>query len=965
MNMERFFASLTQWGISIHLDENGAIRVKGKKEKLTASVVAQLKANKTQIAQWLAQSQPTDEAQNDGLKEDSQALCESLTTAQQEAFEQLTLHGLFEVQALEYAERDAIEFAGLRLSYGQLNLQANRLAYYLRQQGLESESCVAIAMEPSVDCIIAILAVLKSGGAFLPIDPNWSESFLHGMLNDGEVCRILTDNTFLSDCEFLPLPVDNLDDEHLKVQLLECAGVNPPMLETQSAFSLATILATSAVVCDDEEALTEHAQTEQKGVMLEHGNLLNSIKYGQLPEIEGSNCWGLNFPLTSRFGLMSLFMALCHGGKLVQFSPFNDSVTRQLTHLCVDGEQLGLLLHHNQTLIKQVRHLMVVGHQFDHQLLLQLMAVRTLPTIRLYGLLEAGFFVGSTLLDSNNPMLIGQINKGSSLYLLDEQMQQVGESEQGQIYLAGLAVSRGYSQGWQLTEQYFIPSPFSDDPNEHLIATGDVATLNAEQLTFLNRLDQKVYSLPSDWSSLPSHWASDSGYQSESSEQSCLKQTVWHNAPYSTVAQKALPKGVSYVVFVDGFGVGNQLLTQLRRAGINVVEVRIGEQFAMLRSGVYQLNPANSDDYHTLFNYLFQLGTKRCAVVHCWSLTLIELNAFSEAIFERLGRIEQYQQKGALSIQGVINGVNNSEIDCVELSIVSHDLHSVTGLESLLLSASDINALVALNTGINSYQIDLTIEPYQLDDARLHGYATFIMQELMVADRQKFVAFRGRHRWLPSDVELSRVIDDHKGEPTNSRKNLIVVSDDAKALSVLVDGLSVFDSTHLFVLSDEVEIVNGTWPENVECLHTLLGDFNSIERRLAQVSKDSRHIDTCIFLPSSHLSFEKQVKTLLSLESLFSVYKVDSCVLVSPLASLGCQSAVEQSALGQSAAGQTPLQLPNGSSCHAYHQLFVQAQFAKFHGDYACIGYGRVEQLSERVFVDGLLAPRTCYGFLA
>ena len=139
----------------------------------------------------------------------------------------------------------------------------------------------------------------------------------------------------------------------------------------------------------------------------------------------------------------------------------------------------------------------------------------------------------------------------------------------------------------------------------------------------------------------------------------------------------------------------------------------------------------------------------------------------------------------------------------------------------------------------------------------------------------------------------------------------------------------------------------------------MLGDFNSLERRLAQVSKDSRHIDACIFLPSSHLSFEKQVKTLLSLESLFSVYKVDSCVLVSPLAQLAMQSAV-----GQGAMEQTPVQLPNGSICHAYHQLFVQAQFAKYHGDYACIGYERVEQLSEQVFIEGLLAPKTCYGFL-
>lgn len=955
MNMERFFASLTQWGISIHLDDNGAIRVKGKKEKLTATVVAQLKANKTQIAQWLAQTQPKQAPVADEQTSDAQIL----TQAQQEAFEQYTLHGLFEVQALEHVHREAIEFAGVGLSYGQLNLQANRLAYYLRQQGLEAESCVAIAMTPGVDYVIAILAVLKAGGAFLPINAGWSEAALNAMLNDGEVCRVLTDDRYLSECEFLPLPVDNLDDEQLKAQLLECAGVNPSLLETQSAFSLATILETAA--------MSGARHGDGKGVMLEHGNLLSAIKHSQLPDLNASGCWALNYPLTSRFGLMSLFMALCLGGKLVQFQPLHASSTRQLTHLCVDGEQLSLLLHHNPNLVSQVRHLMIVGHQFEHQLLLQLMALRTLPTIRLYGLLEAGFFVGSTLLDGANPLLIGQINKGCVLHLLDEELQAVPQGQQGQIYLSGIGVSRGYAEGWQLTEQYFIPSPFSDDPNEHLIATGDLAIINSDhEATFLARTDQKSYALSSEISQLPSIWHTDVDCEQPQDNQTFVQQSVWHNAPFSTVAQHRLNKsglikeisfkGISYVVFVDGFGIGNQLLQHLRRGGLQVVEVRIGEQFAMLRSGVYQLNPTNSDDYHTLFNYLFQLGNKRCAVVHCWSLTLFELNAFSEAIFERLARIEQFNAKGVDSVSGVVNGLHKSQIDCTELTVVSHDLHSVTGLESLLLSASVINGVLAIDSNIDTYHIDITFGTQQLNDLVIAHNAQFIANELMVVERSPVVAFRGRHRWLPSNADVCEGVDvsahESKAQSIHIKSvaQLVVLSDDAKALSQMLDGLAAIEyQGQMVVLSDEVDIINATWPEQVECLHTLLGDFDSIERRLAQVSKDLGHIDACIVLPSEQLPFAKQVKTILSLESLFSLYPVDSCVLVSPYEPTTTVSDKE------------PFEIPNGLSNHYYHQLFVQSKFAQCSGNFSCIAYQQVTQLSQRVFIQALLQAQTSY----
>ena len=108
MNMERFFAMLAERGINVHLDDNGALRVKGKKEQLNAAIVSELKTHKTSIAAWLRDKLPTNQASKAATTKVLPA--NHLSEHQLEAFAELTLHGLFEVQVVEHPNKTAISF---------------------------------------------------------------------------------------------------------------------------------------------------------------------------------------------------------------------------------------------------------------------------------------------------------------------------------------------------------------------------------------------------------------------------------------------------------------------------------------------------------------------------------------------------------------------------------------------------------------------------------------------------------------------------------------------------------------------------------------------------------------------------------------------------------------------------------------------------------------------------------------
>ncbi|MDN2718860.1 condensation domain-containing protein, partial [Janthinobacterium sp. SUN120] len=152
-----------------------------------ARVIAYLEQALTGIVRAL-QSQPDQVVASISVlppQEREQLLLEWNSTAHAQEHEHAqTLHGLFEQQALHCPETEAVKFAGQSLTYGELNARANRLAHYLRGQGVGADSLVGICVERSVEMVVGLLGILKAGGAYVPLDPGYPKDRLATMLDD-------------------------------------------------------------------------------------------------------------------------------------------------------------------------------------------------------------------------------------------------------------------------------------------------------------------------------------------------------------------------------------------------------------------------------------------------------------------------------------------------------------------------------------------------------------------------------------------------------------------------------------------------------------------------------------------------------------------------------------------------------------------------------------------------------------
>ncbi|NQZ12646.1 MAG: AMP-binding protein, partial [Algicola sp.] len=263
INIEDFFAELESRGVNIHLDEKGALRVKAKKDQLDKALIDKLKSNKVAIFHWLKQQRAAEAPLSDEQRHHlvhglNQA---GLCSAASEAFGDLTIHGLFESQVVDFPHNIAVEYGTQKLTYAQLNQHANRLAFFLRHKGMATEALVGICFEPCVDMIVAMLAVLKAGGTYVPLDPDSSAA----KLKQSEVEFVLTRKLKINLFSRFTTECYAIDDAQVSQAISCCASANPPLLETQSAVSLACVLFVKG----------DAGQTN--GIMIEHGNVVRLV----------------------------------------------------------------------------------------------------------------------------------------------------------------------------------------------------------------------------------------------------------------------------------------------------------------------------------------------------------------------------------------------------------------------------------------------------------------------------------------------------------------------------------------------------------------------------------------------------------------------------------------------------------------------------------------------------------------
>ena len=395
------------------------------------------------------------------------------------------IHELFEAQAAKTPQATALTVNGREVSYAELNQKANQLARYLRDRGVGSDRLVAICVERNLQMVIGMLATLKSGGAYVPIDPGYPAERLAYLLDDAAPTVILTQAKLATGLPATQATVISLDTQWHEVEAYEDTNLVSGSFDLTPR-NLAYLIYTSG------------STGKPKGVMIEHGNVSNFIQWGR-SEFSAEELRRTIFSTSINFDLsvFELFVPLTLGGvvHLVESAVELDEAASGATLINTVPSALNALLE-SERIPESIRVVNLAGEALQRDLVERIFSrIQADYVANLYGPSETttySTFARFHRSGSPDPH-IGRPVANTQIYILDSMKQPVPIGVAGEIYIGGTGVARGYLNRPELTAERFIADPFSDDPQARLYKTGDLGRWRADgNIEYLGRNDDQV-----------------------------------------------------------------------------------------------------------------------------------------------------------------------------------------------------------------------------------------------------------------------------------------------------------------------------------------------------------------------------------------------------------------------------------------------------------------------------------------
>ena len=394
-------------------------------------------------------------------------------------------HHLFETQVLRSPDAPAIICGALVLSYTELNQRANLLAHHLRRLGVTTESLVGICLERSTEMVVAVLAVLKAGGAYLPLDPTYPKDRLAFMLNEAKACLVLTDSQLLPRLPVIQPQILCLDSDWQALSSTNDALCSPAI--DVSPDNLAYLIFTSG------------STGRPKGVLLAHRGLINlafaqARAFGVRPESRLLQFSSFSFDAS----VSEIFVCLLTGATLCiapaeALRPGPDLLSllrdQEITTVTLPPSVLALL---SETEAPQLSSLISAGEACTSDVVARWSRGRRM--INAYGPTETTVCATMTdRLSEGEPLSIGRAIANTRVYVLDQSLEPMPVGLSGEIYIGGVGVARGYLEQPELTAERFIPEPFRVRSGARMYRTGDIARyLENGAIEFIGRRDQQV-----------------------------------------------------------------------------------------------------------------------------------------------------------------------------------------------------------------------------------------------------------------------------------------------------------------------------------------------------------------------------------------------------------------------------------------------------------------------------------------
>ncbi|XP_055307205.1 uncharacterized protein LOC129571429, partial [Sitodiplosis mosellana] len=389
------------------------------------------------------------------------------------------LHQLFEDQVERDGKAIAVECNGVSLSYAELNTKANQLAYYLIARDVKPDDLIVLCVERAIKMVEAMLGILKAGCAYVPLDPTYPSQRLNNILQNVNPILLLADATGRKALGDNQVPVIDLDKP-----LPEDLPINNP-----DATKLGLTPGHLAYVI-----YTSGSTGTPKGVMVEHhhvAQLFMSIRHKL--DFNNQDKWCMLHSISFDYSVWEIWGALLNGGQLSivphsiirSSNEFYDWIcTNGITVLNQTPSAFKMLMREKFFSIRsdRLRYIPLGGEALHPSLMREWnekCGKDQTVLVNMYGPTETAIIttmlVGVNIISDRSIVPIGRPLPNRRIYLLDAHGELVPIGAEGELYIGGAGVARGYLNSPELTAERFLLDPFSENPAARMYRTGDRA----------------------------------------------------------------------------------------------------------------------------------------------------------------------------------------------------------------------------------------------------------------------------------------------------------------------------------------------------------------------------------------------------------------------------------------------------------------------------------------------------------